>query len=184
MCELMLMLLVNTKQQSSPKTQRLRRRLRSLVNLTRTVSGINNAGHPNLRTSSIRNKTRSSLNSFKAVDEMLLNATATILVRDREVIAMVASGGNVIAIEGRMEEITAGESLQEHISADKSDFHQGGDSSDLPSQISRIATILNAKEDDYNVPVGSYCMVLDSGKSHLKLIHDENKAWEWFLDIP
>jgi hypothetical protein len=110
---------------------------------------------------------------------MLLNAAATILVRDQEVIAM----------EGQMEETTTGEPLpasqEQHVSAAESDFDGGGDSSDLPFRISRIATITNPRrEDDYNFSVGSHFMVLDSGKSHLRLIQDENKAWEWFLDIP
>src|SRR5882762_6189816 len=101
----MLMPLVNTTQQTSEQ----RTKLRSLINLTRTVSGINNAGHPTLKKSSIRNKCDPRPKSSKAFNNTLLNATATIFVRDQEVIAMAASGGSIITVEGRTEEITDGE---------------------------------------------------------------------------
>ena len=102
---------------------------------------------------------------------------------------MVASSGSVIAMEGQpMKTTAAGEPLpgqEQHVSAAESDFDGSGNSSNLPFWISCIAEIMNPrKEDDYNFPVGSHFKVLDGGKSHLKVIHDENKAWKWFLDIP
>jgi len=111
---------------------------------------------------------------------MLLNAAATILVRDQEVIALVASGGSVIAMEGQMEETTTGEPLpasqEQHVSAAESDFDGGGDSSDLPFRISRIAAIMNPRrEDEYKFP---------SSKSHYRLYQDNKKACQWFLKIP
>jgi hypothetical protein len=182
---LTLLPLVNTTQQTSEQ----RKKLRSLINLTRTVSGINNAGHPTLKHSSIKNKCDPKPKSSKGFSNILLNATATIFVRYQEVIALVASGGGIIAVEGRTEEITDGEpslaSQEMRAPAAESDFDGGGDDGNSGFRISRIATVVNPMvEDNYTFPADSQFMVLDSGKSHLRAISDENKAWELFLNIP
>src|ERR1700734_2291399 len=103
--------LVDTTYQSSPTTEHLRKKLRSIIKLTRMVSGINYAGHPTLRKCSIRNETGSRLKSHKTVNEVLLHATASIFMRDHEVVAVAASYGRLIAVEGWTEETTAGEPL-------------------------------------------------------------------------
>jgi hypothetical protein len=184
---LMLMPLVDTTLQSTVTAEQ-RTKLRSLIALTRTVAGINNAGRPTLRKSSIRNKYNPGPKSSRTFNDILLDATATILVRNQEVIALAASGGSIIAMEGRTEETTAGKSSpasqETYVSAAESDFDGGGDSSNLAFRMSHIAKIINPrKEDNYNFPAGSHFMALRGGKSHLKLIQDENKAWEWFLNI-
>jgi hypothetical protein len=154
------------------------------------VSGINNDGHPTLRKSSVRNKTDSSLESSRTFNERILFATAALLVRHNEVIALAASGGNIIAMEGRMEETTVRETLfasrEQHVSAVEFDLDgdDDGDSGNFASRISRIAGIVNPRrEDEYNFPGDSRCMVLDSGKSHYRLYQDDKKSWEWFLKI-
>lgn len=177
----MLMPLVNTTQQTSEQ----RTKLRSLINLTRTVSGINNAGHPTLKKSSMRNKCDPRSKSSEASNNILVNATATIFVRDQEVIGMAASGGSIIAVEGRTEEITDGKpwpaSQEIRVSAAESDFDGGGDDGNSGFRISRIATVMNPMTA---FPADRQFMLLDSGKSHLRAISDENKAWELFLNIP
>ena len=65
------------------------------------------------------------------------------------------------------------------VSATESDGDDSGNS------LFRIATVMNPRmEDNYKFPAGGHFMVLSSGKSHLRVIHDENKAWDWFLNIP
>jgi hypothetical protein len=143
-----------------------------------------------LKESSKRNETNSSLKSSRTFTELLLSATAAIFVQDQEVIAMASSGGSIIAMEGRMEETTAGEpslANQEHVSAVGFDFDgdDDGDSGNLAFRISRIATMMNPrKEDKHKFPSGSHCLVLDSGKSHYRLYGDDKKAWARFLKIP
>ena len=103
-------------------------------------------------------------------------------MRDQEVIAVVASGGSIIAMEGRMGETAAGESSpasqEQYVSAVESDFDgdDDGDSSNLAFRISRIAAIMNPRrEDEYKFP---------SSKSHYRLYQDNKKACQWFLKIP
>jgi hypothetical protein len=113
-----------------------------------------------------------------------LNATATILVRDQEVIALGVSSGGIVAMEGRMEEATAGEpspvSPDQRVSAAASDA-----SKPLAFRKSTITAIINPRiEDNYNFPGGAHCMVVDSGKSHFRIHKDDNKAWRFFLKIP
>jgi hypothetical protein len=145
------------------------------------VSGINYTGHLTLRKCSIRNETGSRLKSHKTVNEVLLHATASIFVRDHEVVAVAASYGRLIAVEGWTEETTAGEPLpasEEQHASDNSD----GDSGDLASRISRIAVVINPRKEDKFLG-GSHCMLLNGGKSHFRLLNDK-KAWAWFLRIP
>jgi hypothetical protein len=108
-----------------------------------------------------------------------LNATATILVRDQEVITLGVSSAGIVAMEGRMEKAT-GEPSEQHVSAAASD-----DSKTFAFRKSTITAIVNPRTDDnYNIPGGAHCMVVDSGKSHFRLHEDDNKAWQFFLKIP
>ena len=179
----MLMSLVDTTQQSSPTTEDIRTKLRSLINATRTVSGINNSGRPTLNKCATRNQTDHRLQPPKSFDHKLLNATATILVRDQEVITLGVSSAGIVAMEGRMEKAT-GEpspvSPEQHVSAAASD-----DSKTFAFRKSTITAIVNPRtEDNYSIPGGAHCMVVDSGKSHFRLHKDDNKAWQFFLKIP
>jgi hypothetical protein len=179
----MLMPLVDTTQQGSPTTEGIRTTLRTLINVTRAVSSINNSGRPTLNKSATQNRTEHSLQLSTSPDDMLLNATAAILVRDQEVIALGVSSGGIVAVEGRMEEAT-GEpspvSPEQHVSAAASD-----DSKTFAFRKSTITAIVNPRtEDNYSFPDGACCMVVGSGKSHFRIHKDDNKAWRFFLKIP
>ena len=152
-------------------------KLRSLICLTRTVSGINNHGHPTLWQSLTRNTSDSSLDCSRTANERLLYATAALLVWHREAIALAFSGNGIIAMEGPIRATTAE-------GPSPASCHDG-DSSNLGSQIAPIAALVNPMEEDkYDFPGDSCSMVVESGKSHYKLFQDRKMAWRWFLKIP
>jgi hypothetical protein len=183
---LMLMPPDATTQQSLPTTEDLRTKFRTLIKLIRTVSAINHNDCPTLRKSSTRNTTQ-TIQPSRTLDDKLLNATATILVRDKEVVAVTVSGSRILAMEGTTEE-TAGEpsspTVQEHVSVPRS--NGDGNPGNFTSPIPRIAAIVNPrKEDGYKFPDGTHCTVLTNGRNHFgTIIQDDSKAWESFLRIP
>jgi hypothetical protein len=139
-----------------------------------------------VRNSSPRNNTvEDNLLFSRPLDEILLSATANILVRHlAEVLAVTASGDSLFAVQGQMGD-TAGEpspATQEQFVAAALISDGLGD---LTSRIASIAAIVNPKkEHNHEFPDDTHSMVLDNGRSHYKLIQDDDQAWASFLGIP
>lgn len=181
----MLMPLGCTTQPSLPTTEHhnLRTKFRSIIEVTRTVTTINH-GHATVRKSSGRNKTdEDNLSSSRSLDEIMLSATANILLRHpAEVLAVTASGDSLFAVHGQMGETTAGEqspaTQEQFVSASAAALISDG-FGNLTSWIASIAAV-NPKEHNHEF----HSMVLDKGQSHYKLIQDDDQAWASFLGIP
>jgi len=77
---------------TQPTIEELHKRSRSLISLIELTSAINRGGHPTLPSSDPRDYTR-------YVHEDLLDATASILVRNEEVVAVAVSGRHVVAMQ-------------------------------------------------------------------------------------
>jgi hypothetical protein len=187
----MLMPLGGTTQPSLPTTEQhdLREKFRSIIEVTRTVTTINH-GHATVRKSSGRNKTdEDNLSSSRPLNEILLSATANILLRHpAEVLAVTASGDRLFAVQGQMGETTVGEqspaTQEQFVSASTATLISDG-LGDSTSRITSIAAIINPKkEHNHEFPDDTHSMVLDKGQSHYKLIEDDDQAWASFLGIP
>jgi hypothetical protein len=149
-----------------------------------------NHGHATVRKSSGRNKTvEYGLSSSRTLHEILLSATANLLVRHpAEVIAVTASGNSLFAVQGQMGETTAGELLpttqEQLVSASAAALISDG-LGDLTSRIANIAAVINPKkEHNHDFPDDTHSMVLGDGQSHYTLVQDDNQAWASFLGIP
>ena len=187
----MLMPLGGTTQPSLPTTEHhdIRQKFRSIIEVTRTVTAINH-GHATVRKGSGRNKTdEDNLSSFRPFNEILLSATANVLLRHpAEVLAVTASGNSLFAVQGQMGETTAGEqspaTQEQFVSASAAALISDG-LGDLPSRIASIAAIVNPKkEHNHEFPDDTHSIVLDKGQSHYKLVQDNDQAWASFLAIP
>jgi hypothetical protein len=149
-----------------------------------------NYGHATVRRSSGRNNTvEDNLSSSRPPNEILLSATANILLRHpAEVLAVTASGDSLFAVQGQMRETTAGEpstaTQEQFVSAGAAALISDG-LGDLTSQIASIAAIINPKkEHNHEFPDDTHSIVLDNGQSHYKLVQDDDQAWALFLGIP
>ena len=91
----------DTMPQRLPKTVDRRTKFRSLVGLARKVLTINH-GHSTLRKPSAKNQTDTLARQPR---NELLDAVATILVRNVEVVAIAASGPNIVAIQDGIQEL-------------------------------------------------------------------------------
>ncbi|KIM81780.1 hypothetical protein PILCRDRAFT_489866 [Piloderma croceum F 1598] len=98
----------------------------------------------------------------------LLDAIATILVRDVEVVAIAASGPNIVAIQDAIQQLP------------------GSDADDNQNYSNvKIAGIGNPrKEDTYEFPDGRNFMMVKEGRSHLARSPAETDAWKHYLKIP
>jgi len=149
-----------------------------------------NHGHATLRKCSGRNKTvEYDLSSSRTLEEILLSATANVLVRHpAEVIVVTASGGNLFAVQGQMGETTAGEpspTTQEQLIPASAAALISDGLGDLTSRIAKIAAVINPKkEHNHDFPDDTHSMVLGDGQSHYTLVQDDNQAWASFLGIP
>jgi hypothetical protein len=93
--------LADTMPQRPPGTVDRRTKFRSLVALARKVSTIH-YGHSTVRKPSARNQTNTLV---RQPQNDLLDAIATILVRDVEVVAIAASGPNIVAIQDAIQQL-------------------------------------------------------------------------------
>jgi hypothetical protein len=143
-----------------------------------------------VRKSSARNNTdEAHLPSSRPLNEILLSATASILVRHpAEVIAVTASGDSLFAVQGQTGETTAGEpppATQEQFASASAAALISDGLGDLTSRIARSSAIINPKkEHKHKFPDDTHSMVLDNGQSHYKLVQDDDQAWASFLGIP
>jgi hypothetical protein len=100
----------------------------------------------------------------------LLDAIAAILVRDQEVIAIAASGPNIIAIQ---------DAVQQHPGSDLDDNQSYSN-----VQIPKIAAIVNPRrEDTYEFPDGSSYIVVKEGRSHFTTSYAGADVWKHYLGI-
>ena len=148
-----------------------------------------NHGHVTLRKSSVKNKTvKDNLSSSRPLNEILLSATANILVCPlAEVIVVTASGDSLFAVQGQMGETITGEpspaTQEQFVFASAVALISDG-LGDLTSRIASIAAIVNPKkEHNHKFPADIHSMVLNNGQSHYKLVPDVNQAWAFFLGI-
>jgi len=149
--------------QHPPETVNRRAQFRSLIGLARTVTTIT-YGHTTLHKPSARNQT-STLT--RQPQNGLLDAIATILVRDVEAVAIAASGLNIVAI-------------QEVLGSDPDDNRNYSN-----VRIPKIAAIVNPrKEDKYEFPDGGSFVMVKEGRSHLVRSPAEADAWKHYLEIP
>jgi hypothetical protein len=157
----------DTMPQRPPETVDRPTKFRSLVGLARKVSTINH-GRPTLRKPSARNQTDTLT---RQPQNELLDAIATILVRNVEVVAIAASGPNIVAIQDAVQQLPGSD-------ADDNRNHSN-------VRIPKIAAIVNPrKEDTYEFPDGSNFMVVKEGRSHLERSIAEVDTWKHYLEIP
>jgi hypothetical protein len=157
----------DTMPQRPPETVDRPTKFRSLVGLARKVSTINH-GHPTLRKPSARNQTNTLA---RQPQNERLDAIATILVRDAEVVAIAASGPNIVAIQDAIQQLPAS-------AADDNRNHSN-------VQIPNIPAIVNPRKGDiYEFPDGSNFMMVKEGRSHLARSLAEADTWKRYLEIP
>jgi len=179
-----------TTQPSLPTTEHhdLCTKFRSIIEVTQKVTTINH-GHATVRKSSGRNIVEDNLSSSRPLNEILLSATANILVRHlAEVLVVTASGDSLFAVQGQMGETITGEpspaTQEQFVFASAVALISDG-LGDLTSWIASFAAIVNPKkEHNHEFPHDTHSMVLDHGQSHYKLIQDDDQAWASFLGIP
>jgi len=129
----------DTMPQHPPETVDRHKQFRSLLGLAQTVTTIT-YGHTTLRKPSARNQT--STLTWQPQNE-LLDAIATILMRDDKIIAIAASGPNIVAIQ---------------------EVPGSGTDENSNVQIPNISAIVNPrKEDKYEFPDGSSFMMVNKG---------------------
>jgi hypothetical protein len=157
----------DTMPQHPPETVNRRAQFRSLIGLARTATTIT-YGHTTLHKPSARNQT-STLT--RQPQNGLLDAIATILVRDVEVVAIAASGPNIVAIQDAIQEVPGSDA--------------DGNRNYSNVRIPKIAAILNQrKEDRYEFPDGGSFVMVKEGRSHLIRSPAEADAWKHYLEIP
>ena len=127
----------------------------------------------------------------------MILAIATLLVRNHEIVAVAASGTGLLAvqqpIETAMSDPDSADNEQPHFasneqldSADKErpdaslDFDETLDYHNVA--IARVAAVVNPRSDGdcYTFPDGRCCMLVNKGKSHLKLELMGDDVWAHF----
>jgi hypothetical protein len=131
--------------------------LRSVVSLASLVSAINNGGHPSLEKPSIMNDT--DLECRQSGSNAVLNAAATIFVRNNEGITAALSGTHLLVMQT-----------------------QGRDSSgEAPLHIT--STQPPAEINVLDLPYDGRCILVDKGKSFLPSITLKgDRLWDHYCD--
>jgi hypothetical protein len=112
-----------------------------------------------------RNSTRRSL-------EDVLDAFSNIFVRYQEVIAIAASGSNIIAMEGWMAMDEPDSANEAHLGSETDDERIAEEDDFNDGKISSIsANVIPDARDKYVFPDGCPCIVISGGKSYLPRRH-------------
>ena len=98
---------------------------------------------------------------------ILLDMVATLLIWNKEIIAITASGPPILAIQDAILIIPG------------SDLNDDTNNSNI-----QIVAIANPrKEDTYKLPDGMSCAVVTGGWSHFPKSYEEHDVWKTFLKI-
>ena len=101
----------------------------------------------------------------------MLDVIATILMQDVEVVAIAASGPNIVAIQDSIQQLPG------------SDTDDNRNHSNV--QMPEIAATVNPRtEDTYKFPNGSNFIMVKEGRYHLARSLADADAWKHYLEIP
>jgi hypothetical protein len=136
----------------------LHSQFRTLLKLTELVTAINNCDHPTLREPPTKTKPR-------AIDN-LLSACATIIVRNHEIVAVGASGSNVVR-------------TQEQMARTQLPFDEDLKCGNMG--IEHFVAIVNPREEDTHLfPNDCFCILVKEGKSLLPDPQYQGNMWDHF----